>query len=86
MDPSLEPFPAEEELSDDPELVDLSEVPESEVFELPDDAFGPELPDDDALEPESSGLAVDEFPLSLGGGLDGVLLEFCWLLWFEDAF
>ena len=85
VEPSLELFPVEDELSDDPELADLSELPESGGFELLDDAFGPELPED-ALLLESSGLAVEEFPLSLGGGLDVVPFEFCWLLWFEDAF
>jgi len=87
VEPSLELFPPEAELSEelelaeDPELADapefaeLAEPPESEGFELLDEAFEPELPDD-ALLPPLSELAVEEFPLSLGGGLDVLLLEF----------
>ena len=92
VEPSLELFPAGEEafedpeLPADPELAELVlELPESGGLEVLDDAFGPELLDDGLLA-EASGLAVEEFPLSLGGGLDVVGFEFGWLFWVDDAF
>jgi len=72
-------LPLDAELSvdpDDPEFADLLASFESEGVELLEEA--PEL--------ESADLGLEELPLSLGGGFEVVPLEFCELLWLEEAF
>lgn len=75
----------EAELSDEPDDPDEADEPEFADLFASVESEGVELPDD-ALDPESSDFGVDELLLSLGGGFEGVLFEFCVLLWLDEEF